>query len=114
VAIVAVTELKPGVVLERPVYSPRGILLASSGSVVTDAHIATFTAWGVRDVRVAVGGETPAPSTRRDGEALAAEIKQLVEDRFSLVEPLYPFTREVRRVAELLLLKRAERDASEG
>ena len=112
-AIVAVAELQPGAVLGQPVYSPRGILLAAAGTVLTATHLATFNSWGVVEVTVVGDESSDQAAAPAMDEAQILAIQQLVEDRFSLVVPLNPFMREVRRVTEQLLMRRVAPDTPE-
>ncbi len=109
---VALADLEAGAVLSQAVYSPRGILLAPPGTVLTATHLAIFSSWGVAEA-VIEGAEAVAtdeqPTARALSEAEILEVQRLVEDRFSLVVPLYPFMREVRRVTEMMLIRRLER-----
>lgn len=112
---IAVADLQSGVVLEEPVYTPRGVLLAAAGTVLAEAHLATFNSWGVVEVCI-VGeqeeeSETTAPIV---DEEQALTVQRIVEDRFALVVPQYPFMREMQRVTELILLRRVDRDTVEG
>ncbi len=108
VPTVAIADAQPGAMLSQPVYSPRGILLAPDGAVLTEAHLAIFASWGVQSISIA--GEAPAAtsSTRQLTAEQQEAIHDLVEDRFSLVVPMFPFMREVRRVTEEILVKRLQ------
>lgn len=105
---VAIADAQPGAVLSQPVYSPRGILLAPDGAVLTEAHLSIFASWGVQSVSIA-GEVLPTQARTRQ---LTAEQQQtvhdLIDDRFSLVVPMFPFMREVQRVAEEILIKRLQ------
>ena len=107
---VAMADLQPGAVLSQAVYSPRGILLAPAGTMLTDTHLSIFQSWGV--LEVAIEGDDGEAPVEASAEVIAS-MQQMLDDRFSLVVPLYPFMREVRRVTEQLLLQRLTRDASQ-
>ena len=49
---VGIEELKPGMILERPVSNHQGILLLEAGAKITKKNIRIFKSWGVTDVTV--------------------------------------------------------------
>lgn len=108
---VSLVDLHAGDVLNSPVHSPRGVLLAPAGAALGDTHLTLFASWGVREVdivsRQRAAGEAPQPLD----PARIAEVKALLDDRFSLVQPLTPLLAEVQRVAEDLLIERLHNEA---
>ena len=52
---VGIEELKPGMILERPVNNRQGILLLEAGAKITKKNIRIFKSWGV--IEVSVKGE---------------------------------------------------------
>jgi hypothetical protein len=50
------SDLKPGMVLAKPVYNLQGVLLLKEGTELTERHIWIFKSWAVTKVWV-VGGE---------------------------------------------------------
>ena len=106
VPTVPISALEPGAVLSQAIHSPRGVLLAPAGTVVTEAHLALFTSWGVREAEVS--GEAPgraAQATQVSEEQVFA-VRQLIEERFSLLEEPTPFMQEVRNAAEQIVVRR--------
>ncbi|MGB5748910.1 MAG: hypothetical protein WBM69_18150 [Desulfobacterales bacterium] len=49
---VGIEDLKPGMILERPVNNHQGILLLEAGAKITKKNIRIFKSWGVTDVTV--------------------------------------------------------------
>lgn len=107
VPLVSLKSVKPGAVLEQPVHSPRGLLLAPAGAVLTEAYLSTFASWGVLTVSITGKEALPQEEHELDEEQLRA-VHDLIEDRFSLVVPMYPFMREVQRVSEQIVIKRLQ------
>ena len=62
----AVEELKPGMILARPVRNLQGVLLLEAGTRITKKNIRIFKSWGVNEV--AVKGQ------RSHSRILSAEI----------------------------------------
>lgn len=103
---VAISELQPGAVLSHAIHSPRGVLLAPAGTVVTEAHLALFTSWGVREAEISGDNAPHAVGARQIDDAEIEAVQQLLDERFSTEEELSPFMQEVRRVAEHILIQR--------
>ena len=49
---VGIEDLKPGMILERPVNNHQGVLLLEAGAKITKKNIRIFKSWGVTDVTV--------------------------------------------------------------
>jgi len=49
---VGIEELKPGMILDRPVSNHQGVLLLEAGAKVTKKNIRIFKSWGVTEVSV--------------------------------------------------------------
>lgn len=105
---VAITELQPGAVLSQAIHSPRGVLLAPAGTVVTEAHMALFTSWGVREAQVAGDEHAGTAEARQIDEAQVFAVQQLVEERFSTLDEMTPFMQEVRHAAEQIVIARLQ------
>ncbi|HZS90623.1 MAG TPA: hypothetical protein VFE42_24400 [Chloroflexota bacterium] len=104
--VLPVADVKPGTELQQPVHSPRGVLLAASGTVLTQEHLATFVAYGVRTINVAAPSDkVPFEPRQLDEERLAA-VQAHFDARFAPAMPLSPLMREVRRVAEEMYIKK--------
>lgn len=109
--IVAISELQPGAVLSQAIHSPRGVLLAPAGTVVSEAHLALFASWGVREAEIAGDQYAGASGVRQADEAQVLAVQQLLEERFSCLDELTPFMQEVRRAAEQILIGRLSAQA---
>ena len=79
----AIEDLKPGMILVRPVRNLQGILLLEAGARITKKNIRIFKSWGVNEV-VIQGRRSHA--RRSSAEAAIADqetiVKQL-KDKFS-------------------------------
>jgi hypothetical protein len=79
----AIQDLKPGMVLARPVRNLQGVLLLEAGARITKKNIRIFKSWGVNEV-VIQGRRSDA--RRSSAEAAIADqetiVKQL-KDKFS-------------------------------
>ena len=49
---VGIEELKPGMILERPVKNHQGVLLLEAGAKITKKNIRIFKSWGVAEITV--------------------------------------------------------------
>lgn len=111
VPTVAISDLEPGAVLSQAIHSPRGVLLAPAGTVVTEAHLALFASWGVREAEIT--GDLPlraAGAVQVSQEEVFA-VQQLLEERFSLLDEPTPFMQEVRNAAEQIVVRRLHEQA---
>ena len=82
---VGVDNLKPGMILERPVKNSQGILLLEAGARITRKTIRIFKSWGVTDVTIK--GEA-APDGDSEGKAAARLVESVdkqLQDKFSEV-----------------------------
>ena len=79
----AMEDLKPGMILARPVRNLQGVLLLEAGARITKKSIRIFKSWGVNEV-VIQGRRSHA--RRSSAEAAIADqetiVKQL-KDKFS-------------------------------
>ena len=79
----AIEDLKPGMILARPVRNLQGVLLLEAGARITKKNIRIFKSWGVNEV-VIQGRRSHA--RRLSAEAAIADqetiVKQL-KDKFS-------------------------------
>lgn len=103
---IALADVQAGAILATPVYSSRGLLLAPAGTVITEAHLATFASWGVVEADVVADPSAVTAGPRQLDEAQIAEVQRLVEERFALNTAPNPLLREVRRVTEQILIRR--------
>ena len=114
VPMVAISDLEPGAVLSQAIHSPRGVLLAPAGTVVTEAHLALFASWGVREAEVTgelpVRGAEAGPVSEEDVFA----VRELLDERFSLLDEPTPFMQEVRNAAEQIVIRRLHERARQG
>lgn len=103
---IALADVQAGTVLAGPVYSARGLLLAPAGTVITEAHLATFASWGVVEADVVADPTAVAEGARQLDQAQIDEVRRLVDERFVLNMVPNPLMREVRRVTEQILMRR--------
>ena len=99
---IALTRLKPGMVLAEPVQNFQGILLLDTGAMLTEKSIEILKSWGVN--KVIIEGESqkqkgddldPENKARRAVQkALAGKFKGLTSD---------PVMLEIMRVAGKVL-----------
>jgi len=105
---VSLVDLRAGDVLNSPVLSPRGVLLAAAATVLGETHLALFASWDVREADIVPRqGAAPRPLD----PARIEDVKALLDDRFSLVQPLTPLMSEARGVAEELLIARLQNES---
>lgn len=114
VPTVAISDLEPGAVLSQAIHSPRGVLLAPAGTVVTEAHLALFASWGVREAEIAGDLPTRTGEAAQVSEEEVFAVQQLLDERFSLLDEPTPFMQEVRHAAEQIVVRRLHEQARQG
>jgi len=105
---VSLVDLRAGDVLNSPVHSPRGVLLAAAATVLGETHLALFASWDVREADIV---SRQGSATQPLDPARIEEVKALLDDRFSLLQPLTPLMSEARNVAEELLIERLRNES---
>ncbi len=103
---IALSRLKPGMILAEPVQNFQGVLLLDTGAKLTEKNIEILKSWGVS--KVIIEGESRKQGGRTDigpeSEARRAIQKELVE-KFSGVTN-DPVMMEIMRVAGKVLEER--------
>ena len=82
---VGVENLKPGLILERPVKNSQGILLLEAGARITRKNIRTFKSWGVTDVTIKGEAVSDGDSAGNPAVRLMESVDKQLQDKFSEV-----------------------------
>jgi hypothetical protein len=81
---VGIEELKPGMILERPVKNHQGILLLEAGAKITKKNIRIFKSWGVDEItvkgEVTRADDTPGQPEPRINESDEMQLKEKFAD----------------------------------
>ena len=96
-----IDAIQPGMRLAKDVFDPNGNVLIRAGVTITERQIKAFKSWGIQEVAV-ISDETTYPQEVKDPKAIA-EIRQLIEQQFSLSNLDHPMIERLRD----LCLKRA-------
>ncbi|MDJ0819387.1 MAG: hypothetical protein QNJ58_24500 [Desulfobacterales bacterium] len=79
----AIEDLKPGMILARPVRNRQGVLLLEAGARITKKNIRIFKSWGVNEViiqgRRSHARRSSAAAAIADQETIVKQLK----DKFS-------------------------------
>jgi hypothetical protein len=101
---VGIEDLKPGMILERPVKTHQGILLLEAGARISKKNIRIFKSWGVSEVsvkgevaRVSDGTGQLAPPINESDEMQLKEKFTDVWDDPVMVEIFYAACRQLNR-----------------
>jgi hypothetical protein len=78
--LVSLSELRTGMVLEAALFNHKGVMLLPSGTRLTDAHLARFKRWGVRQAAV----EGASDAAARLEPALVAAVDRALDEKFIL------------------------------
>jgi hypothetical protein len=80
---VNIEDIKPGMILARPVRNRQGVLLLDTGVRITDKNIRIFKSWGVREIFVK--GELPdsSGSAGNIGSEGEESIDKQLREKFS-------------------------------
>ena len=96
---VAITALKPGMILDSGVYNHHRQCLAKAGAVIDEREIRVFQTWGVVEVDVQ-GEETPSLeeiNTRMAASPVLQQLSDKIDDRFYGASD-HPILLELKRV----------------
>lgn len=85
---VGIEDLKPGMILERPVKNSQGVLLLEAGARITKKNIRILKSWGVTGVtikgKVAPANDSAGPSASRirasDDIQLKEKFAEVMDD----------------------------------
>ena len=103
--VLDVSELKPGMVLAKPVFNHQELLLLETGAKITEKNIRMFKSWGV--TAVWVKGDSPDDDTediRPDAESREAIELELKEKFAEVLDN--PVMLEIMRAASSVLGQR--------
>ena len=82
---VGVENLKPGMILDRPVKNSQGILLLEAGARITSKKIRIFKSWGVTDVTIKGEAAPEGDSAGKTVVSLKESVDKQLQDKFSEV-----------------------------
>ena len=108
---VGIEELKPGMILERPVKNHQGVLLLEAGARITKKNIRIFKSWGVTEfiVKGQVDRETDSAG-QPEPRINASEEIQLKEKFADVLDD--PVMVEIFNAASRQLCKDLAKDES--
>ena len=79
-----IEDLKPGMILARPVRNHQGVLLLEAGARITKKNIRIFKSWGVLEVpiksRLPKAASHATASGIENKEAIAKQLKEKFSD----------------------------------
>ena len=78
-----IEELKPGMILARPVRNRQGVLIMEAGAKITKKSIRIFKSWGVNEI--VIKGKPGQTATRpREGQIKGeSSIERQLKEKFS-------------------------------
>ncbi|MEJ2163886.1 MAG: hypothetical protein P8X90_00055 [Desulfobacterales bacterium] len=80
-----IDDLKPGMILDKPVRNRQGVLLLEAGARITTKNIRIFKSWGVQEVAV-TGDRSDSKGADKDAAIQREEaIDKQLKERFSNV-----------------------------
>ena len=99
---IALSQLKPGMVLAEPVRNFQGVLLLDTGAALTEKNIQILKSWGVRKVIIeGEGREKKREDTEPENKARRSVQKALAEKFSGVMND--PVMMEIMRVAGRVL-----------
>ena len=72
---VKIDDLKPGMILARPVRNHQGVLLLDAGAKITKKNVRIFKSWGVNEIPI----KGDLKESRTGGRPPVTDIKESVE-----------------------------------
>jgi hypothetical protein len=101
---VEVSDLKPGMILAKPVYNHQELLLLEAGARVTEKNIRMFKSWGV--ISVEVKGDVPQASGNPNDSGTETGKSIEIDLRAKFADVLNdPVMLEIMRAASRVLSK---------
>ncbi len=79
----AVEDLKPGMILARPVRNRQGVLLLEAGTRLTKKNIRIFKSWGVTEVAIRGKRSHSRISSAEIGLADPETVEKRLKEKFS-------------------------------
>jgi len=98
-------ELRPGMVVGRPVHNLQNILLLKEGAVVTDKTITVLKTWGVPAIQVRADMKSMDGFGGRPDATTRLSIENRMKHKFS-GHVDNPVMAEIMRVAQIQIQKR--------
>jgi hypothetical protein len=98
--IVAVDDLKAGMILAESVHDSQGRLLVAQDAELTDRHLRAFQVWGILSVRIK-GPEGEGPARAGISADLLAAAEAAMRPRFRHNDIEHPLIAELLRTAIL-------------
>jgi len=109
----SIHDIKPGMVLARPVRNPQGVLLLEAGARISKKNIRIFKSWGVVEVTVkgqmSQAEDRPGDTQYRAKESVEQELKEKFRD--VLDDPVMV---EIYNAASKLLMRDLQHYGSEN
>lgn len=79
----AIENLKPGMILARPVRNRQGVMLLEAGARITKKSIRIFKSWGVNEIAIK-GARSHSKSLSVQAETAGREtLEKQLKDKFS-------------------------------
>ncbi len=79
----AIEDLKPGMILARPVRNLQGVLLLEAGARITKKNIRIFKSWGVNAVAIQGRRSDARRSSAESAVADQETVEKQLKDKFS-------------------------------
>jgi hypothetical protein len=89
-----IEDIRPGMRLARDLHDPNGHVLIRAGVTITERQIKACKSWGIQEASIAPDESLP-PREIQDPK-VAAEIRQLVDNQFSLSNIDHPAVQMLR------------------
>ena len=107
-----IDDIKPGMILARPVHNPQGVLLLEAGARISKKNIRIFKSWGVLEVTIKgkmseAGGHT-GDTEFRVKESVEKELKEKFSDVLD-----DPVMAEIFNAASKLLMRDLQNDGND-
>ena len=108
-----IDDIKPGMILARPVRNPQGVLLLEAGARISKKNIRIFKSWGVHEATIK-GRMSPAEDRPGDGQYRVKESVELeLKEKFSDVLD-DPVMAEIFNAASKLLMRDFQNNGSQN
>lgn len=108
-----IDEIKPGMILARPVRNPQGVLLLEAGTRISKKNIRIFKSWGVPEAAIkAKTGQSeghPGETEFRVKESVEQELKEKFSDVLD-----DPVMAEIYNAASKLLMRDFQHSGNEN
>lgn len=102
-----ISDVKPGMITNKPVYTPQGFLLLKEGITLNERHIRIFKSWGVLQIDI-IGVKKEDIEDIEKKKLTKQEIEDIenkLNKKFSTWKTNDEFSKEIIRITKKIMIE---------